>query len=553
MLNQINIKNFAIIEKMSIDFEPGMSVITGQTGAGKSIVVDAINQLLGARATKAMVSDNQEYASIEGVFDLTKEIEEYLITNDFDIEDDYLVINKKIKKDGKSQLRLNNTIVTNDFIKNLGNKLVEIHSQQSNIAFNESNTQQEYVDSFFNAKELKVLEQYQENYSLYLKLLKQKEELFKTAVDPELLPFYQDQLKEIENNILSEEELEELNSKEEYYKNYEKISSSLQEVVAALENNNVLNGLYDADYSLKKISDYSVQISEYSDKLESIYFELSEVTTNLKDEYYSLNFDQDDYEIIKDKLFNYQKMIKKYSYSIEEVIAKKEDLEAKIEFINNSDKLVEQLDNNIKNQEQQLTTLALQLDEIRSKYIKNIEKEITKILKDLYLKEAKFAIELEKTKGFSSIGQSKVQFLFSANKGSSLKAMNQVASGGEMARLILALKVIEASHDSRMYIFDEIDTGVSGEVADAIGRKVKELAKSNDVIIITHLPQVAVYANHHIYISKASSKSFTTSNCQYLDAKQTIDQIASMLSGGKVSDAAIENAKNLIESAKNNG
>ncbi|WP_423364687.1 DNA repair protein RecN [Mycoplasma sp. P36-A1] len=549
MLNQLTINNFAIISRMNIDFEKGLTVITGQTGAGKSIVVDAISQLIGMRANKTMVSDQADYSLIEGVFDINQHIDDFLKQQDIEIEDDYLIITKKIKKDGKSQIKLNNRLVTNEIIKNLGKLLIEIHSQQATYEFNNQANQQAFIDSMFNQSEKKIVDEYRENFNEYNNLIKKQKALETNFLDPDLLPFFTEQLKDIQDNILTEERLQELTENEEYYKNFEKVSDGFTEVLEILNKHKIVDNLYDASNAIKNMSEYSETIQAYSEELDSIYYNMQELESNFKSEYQNLNYDESEYEIIKETLYNYNKMIKKYGYSLEDALHKQEELETKIDLINNSDSIIEKNTVQIEKIKKILEQYALKIDEIRKVYIKEIEDAIANELKDLYLKDAKFKIDLMPIQNFTNNGKSTVNFMFSANKGSSLKPMNQVASGGEISRLMLALKVIEASNYDKVYIFDEIDTGVSGEVADAMGRKMKEIAKKNNAIVITHLPQVAAYANHHLFISKSSVKQFTSSNYKYLDNNETVEQLASMLSGTKVSDAALENAKELLDHA----
>ncbi|MDF9866863.1 DNA repair protein RecN (Recombination protein N) [Bacilli bacterium PM5-3] len=545
MLKQINIQNFAIINQMTIDFRDGLSVITGQTGAGKSIVIDAIEQLLGARASHAMVASNNDYALIEGIFDYDKTIENILNENDFIIDDDYLIINKKIKKDGKSQLKINNRIVTNDLVKQIGKHLVEIHSQDATYLLNEQSSQQNFIDSLFNIDEKKIYVEYLEELNNYRSLSDEYNTLVNKTIDPELLSFYQDQLKDIENSNLSAKEVDELTNQEAYYKDFEKISNQIESAISTLKSNNVIESLNVVNSEINKLSDVNENFTKLAQNIDNIYYNLIDFNEVLNDEYHSLSFDSDEYNIIKEKLFNYQKMIKKYGYSQEEVSKKITDLTEKIDFILNSDSLVLKIEQKIEKSKEKMLSYSKKLTEIRKKYINDIETKIMTHLKDLYLKDAIFKIDLVKT-DFTKYGLDKVVFLFSANKGGTLRELSMVASGGELSRLMLALKIVSLNKSKKMYIFDEIDAGVSGEVANAIGLKIAQISKYNDVICITHLPQVAVYAKNHLYIEKSSNEQFTTSNCYYLSEDEKINEIAKMLSGNTVSETALDHAKELI-------
>ena len=548
MLKQINIQNFAIINKMTIDFAAGLTIITGQTGAGKSIVIDAIEQLLGARAAQSMVADNNEFALIEGIFDYNKTIESILKENDFIMEEDYLIISKKIKSDGKSQLKLNNKLVTNDLIRQIGQHLVEIHSQNATYLLSEQVSQQAFIDNLFSKNEQQIYQNYQKDYQEYQELLTKYTDLKNNTIDPELLSFYQEQLKEIEINNLSDAEVEQLTNQEAYYKDFEKISERLTNALKIIDSNNVLESLSTISNEVSKLSDVNDNFNKLASTIDEIYYNTIDFNDLLKTEYNSLSFDSNEYELIKEKLFNYQKMIKKYSYSSYEVNAKITDLEQKIDFILNSDSLVKKFEAQIKESKTNLTKQANELNKIRLNYCAKIEKEIHRHLNDLYLKDALFKVELM-TSNLTRYGSDKVVFKFSANKGNIPKEIGLVASGGELSRLMLALKIVSLTYDDKMYIFDEIDAGVSGEVAAAIGKKVKEISLNNDVICITHLPQVAIYAKNHLYIEKSSNKQFTTSNCYYLDGDLRINELAKMLSGDKITDSALIHAKELLNHA----
>lgn len=548
MLEQINIQNFAIIKSTSIEFKDGMNVITGQTGAGKSIVVDAIQQLLGQRASANMVGPNNDYALIEGIFSLNDDIEAILKENDIILEDDQLVISKKIKNDGKSQLRLNNKIITNELVKKLAGLLVEIHSQNLTYDLFDNNVQRDYVDSFFNAEQLKIFNEYQSLYKEYKEELNKYQTLLDETIDPELLSFYSDQLKEIEDNILDEEEVKELEQKEEYYQEFEQLHQSLYKANQLLQHSDLLEQLNDVNNNLSNINEVNDDYAKLFEQSNDLYYSLIELKDKVSLESSSLYFDEEEYQIIQSKLFNHQKLLKKYSYSLDVVEAKKEELLTKIDFINNSDDLINKQDNKVKNLLNKLNQLAQLISDYRLQYSKYINQEIKKHLSELCLDNAEFNVEITKQE-LDPTGHDKINFLFNANLGGTPKPLNQVASGGEIARLMLALKIIKVTPNI-LYIYDEIDTGVSGLVADAIGKKMKKIAQSNNIISITHLPQVASYADHHLYIEKKDDDNISSSDCIYLDETGRIKEIATMISGKSISDNALKQAQELLNNAK---
>ena len=544
MLKEITINNFAIIKQMNISFDSGLSVITGQTGAGKSIVIDAIEQLLGSRTSKDKIANNSEYAYIEGVFDVNDQIKKILIENNVFFDDDYLFISKNIKSDGKSQIKINNKMVTNEIIKNLSKELIEIHSQNSTYELLQQTNQQQYIDSFFNDQENIILDNYILTFNEYTKALKEKSNLLNQTIDSDLLSFYQEQLKVIDDNLLSEQEVEELEAQEKYYKEFKNINDLLNETISLINDDYIYN-INRVSENLTNLSVFDEELNKYVTKTNDIYYELKELSNVLLNKSNNLFYDEDENEKIREQLFNFQKLMKKYSYSYETILENKESLINKIDLINNSDTILNQLENKIKENKQKIEDYAIQLNNIRKKYIDYIEVEILKYLKQLYLKDADFKIQLEECELYS-LGNTKVNFMFNANIGSQLRLLKDVASGGELSRLMLALKIIKID-DNKTYIFDEVDTGVSGEVADSIGKLLKQLSKKNNVIAITHLPQVARYADNHLYIEKALDDNFMSSNAFYLNREERVNKIALMLSGDKVSDLALKHAKELLD------
>ncbi|MDR1782464.1 MAG: DNA repair protein RecN [Bacilli bacterium] len=549
MLLQISIKNFAIIEKMNIDFSNGLTIITGQTGAGKSIVIDAIEQLLGRRASSTLVGHHDELATIEGIFECNNKITNYLKDNDIELEDDVIIINKKIYKDGKSQLRLNNKIITLDIIRNMANLLIEIISQNSTTSINSNDKQLEYIDSFFNDVEKEKLNEYYLIFKEYNKTKNEYNDFLTNKVDDNLLEYYQNQLNDINDNYIDKNELEELNEKESYYNQFETINENLQKIILLFKNNNILDNLFEITMLTNKLSEINSNLDNINNQINDNYYNLNNIYEQLVNELNNLNFDENELETLKSKLFNYQIMAKKYSYSDAIIEETRNDLINKIDFINNSSSIKEKYLNKIKDYENKLITLAEIINKFRIKYINDIENNISKQLNNLYLKDARFKIKTFED-NLKESGNFKVEFLFSANKGIELKPMNSIASGGELSRLLLALKSIKMIKDDVLYIFDEIDVGVSGQVANAVGKTMKDLSLNNNIIAITHLPQVAAYANHHLYIEKDNTKNITTSNCYYLNKEQQIEEIAKMISSEKVTKSSLIHARELIDNAQ---
>lgn len=548
MLKQINITNFAIIKQTSIDFENGLTIITGQTGAGKSIVIDAIMQLLGAKANNKIIFNNEDSAIIEGIFDINDDIKNFLQEHDLSIDDDYLIIKKIIKKDGKSQIKLNERIISSELIKKLAPLLLEIHSQSANLDLLNNDVQQAYVDSFFNQEQALIYQEYQQLYQDYLKLKQKIKKIEQEKVDEELLPYYQDQLNFINNNFLDDKQLLDLENQERNFQEYEKNYLLLENILGLFENNQLLSSINEIENNLEKIQSQDNKYNEMIDKINENYYSLLEIKDSITAEYESIYFDEVEFNEIKEKIHNYQKLMKKYSYSPNLVMEKISELENNIDLIINGEKLMLDLNKEKEKIKVELIKKANQLTIIRENIIAELESKITQQLKSLHLSDAQFKIALEET-NLSQIGHNQVVFYFNANKGGHLLPLSQVASGGELSRLALILKALNLDNN-KMYIFDEVDTGVSGVVAEAIGKMMKSIAQNNDLITITHLPQVAVYADNHLFIEKNNQDAITTSNCYYLDDSQQINEIAQMISGENISENAIKQAKDLISNAK---
>lgn len=549
MLKQITINNFAIINKTHIEFNDGFTVITGQTGAGKSIVVDAIMQLLGARSNTKLIGKHNDFSFIEGVFDLNDNVKKILVENDYDLDNDYLIISKKISNDGKSQLKINSRIATIDLVKNITSNLVEIHSQNSSSQLLNSSSHLSFVDSLFKEDELNIKELYQKEYLIYKDLIKQQNNLNKMNVDVDLLDFYQSQLNEIDNNIINEEEYEELLKKEKYYQEFESLSEILNQTVSLFEQAHISDVLNQISNNTQKLCQYSDNFTKINDDLNDYYYGINENEKLLKEELLGLDFDSYEYNNIKEKIYAHQKVMKKYSFSYELVLEKQNELLHNIDLINNSDKIKIDLDNKVNEQEKVINKLAIKLNEYRLNYANFIENSILEHLSFLHMSDAKFKVDISKV-DYNEDGFDKIVFMFNANKGEQLFELNKVASGGELSRLMLAFNLI-SNKDDKTLIFDEIDTGVSGAVAEAIGLKIKEISKYNNVISITHLFQVAIHADYHLYIEKNNLEDITTSQCNYLNEEEKINQIAMMLSGDLISDTALKHASELLKGVNN--
>lgn len=549
MIRELIIDNYAIIKKSKIVFNNGLTIITGNTGAGKSIIIDAIEQLLGARASSNMIGDNKDYTFIEGVFDINSNIINLLLENDIDFEDDYLIISKKISRDSKSQFKLNNRIVTSDIIKKIASFLVEIIAQNSSLNILKEGFQLDYIDNLFNKDEKALKKTYINKYNEYNKIVKEYNDFLKNEIDDELLSYYQNQLDEINNNYINEDEYNDLLNKETYYKSFEKISKIFKESLIIFDNNDLLNNINHIQHILSKLPEQN-SFTKLNEDIDNIYYHVYDIYNEIKNNYQDMNYDDDEYNLIAEKLFNFNKLFKKYNYSYEMIISKKEDYCNKIDFINNSEKIINQYKDQINNYIIELNEISLELSKIRNKYINDIVEYVNNSLAKLYLKNALFDIKIDDIEDFNNNGKNKITFVFNANKKTDLKVLSQVISGGELSRLMLILASYRIINNKVTYIFDEIDTGVSGETANAIGSMMKELSNKTNVIAITHLAQVAAYAKNHLHISKEINSVKNETVTEYLDENESIECIANMLSAEKMTNTAYQHAKELVNNAR---
>jgi len=549
MLKSLRITNYAIIDEINIEFHKEMTAFTGETGAGKSIIIDAIGQLLGQRASADMVKTGSNKAFIEGVFDISQiaSIKETLEEFGFDDIENDIVVSKTITTDGKSTCRLNYRIVNVTILKEIIGNMVDIHSQFETQYLLNQKIHIDLLDQYA-ANEIEVLlNEYQNQYKEYVKKKNELKKFLEKPLDQEELEYLESQLQEIEEASIKENEYDDLLNEKKQMDEYEKINQNLSTIM------NELDGQY-GSLPVLQSSLHTLEKLVFIPLFEKIYEEFEEGYYKIQDSYdemqnymQHLEFDEYRYQEIQERMFLIQRIQKKFGYSIEKINEYKSNLQQKIEVIQNQDTYVLTLENDIKKLKKQALDYALKIHEVRKKYALILEEKIMQQLHDLYMEKAIFTIRIQKNDTLNSKGNDTVDFLISTNLGQSLKPLHKVASGGELSRLMLGLKIVfaDVTHISTI-IFDEVDTGVSGKIADRIGHKMKELSEHSQVICITHLPQVASYATHHLFVYKESTSETTYTKTKYLNFDEKINEIATMLSGDKISSSSIEAAKDLL-------
>lgn len=549
MLQNLFIENYALIEKLDIRFSKGFSVITGETGAGKSIMLGALSLILGSRADTKVLKNENRKCIIEGCFAIEGyNLENFFKENDLDFETQ-TILRREIAPSGKSRAFINDTPVNLNILKQLGDRLVNIHSQHETITLNDANFQLAVVDSYAgNDTDLKA---YQVKYIEYKKHVKELHDLkdidSKAKMDMDYVQF---QFDELEKANLQIDEQQQLEDDMKLLSHAEEIKLAMIEASEKLENSeiNVLDLLSDIQKSISKIALLHPNTEELSERITSSFIELKDLSRELNAMGEAVNVDPFKLNEVSERLdLIYQLQQKHRLQSLEELIALRDRLDDQLQSINTIDEQIEVLSKDIKIEEDSLNVLAMSLSESRLNASPAIEKEIVNKLQQLGMPDARFSILLEPTPELGNEGIDKVRFLFNANKGSALNEISRIASGGELSRLMLAVKsMISGRQLLPTIVFDEIDMGVSGEVASKVGEILFGMTKNMQVISITHLPQIAGKGDSHFRVYKDNRGDTTHSVIVELSKEERILEIAKMMSGAEVTESAIENARVLL-------
>ncbi|MFO7968532.1 MAG: DNA repair protein RecN [Bacillota bacterium] len=556
MLKKITIKNFAIIDDIKLDFYGGMTVLTGETGAGKSIIIDAISLLLGERADKTMIRSSANDAIISGIFTIeSQEVKNILDYNHLDYDNE-IEITRILSKDNQNIIKINNQRTTLKTVNDLAMYLADIHSQFDNNQLINPENYLNLIDNFRKDKVKQYLSNYQEKLAEYKKAYSEYKSLVsKKEKNLEQLDLFEYQLDELKTLALSENELEQLIEKVNVLDNIDKINFNLQESFALIDEQGILDNLYTVKSDIDEIAKTSKDFQELSTRINNIYYELDDIKNTIESKQETLDYDPNELETMNSRINELEKIQKKYKKNISELIEYQDYLKASINEIENFDELIKIREDKLANTYNILVTEAKQLTELRKTIAKKVTTEIIKTLQELEIKHADFAIEFNEP-GFNdkfddSIfkmdGVDNLEFLISTNKGEPLKSLAKTASGGEMSRVMLTFKTIFASSQRiPTIIFDEIDTGISGYIAKQIARKIAETAKIAQVISITHIPQVVAQGTNHIAIRKEVVNNKTKIKVKYLSYDERVEEIAKMVSAEEVTDSARSIAKELL-------
>ena len=550
MLKQLYIKNFTLIDELNISLYPGFSVITGETGAGKSIILGAIGLLLGNRADSKAIKAGRDRCVIEAHFDLSRYgMQKFFDDNDIDYDADDTIIRRELTAAGKSRAFINDTPVPLTRMRELGEQLVDIHSQHQNLLLQKEDFQLNVVDII--AQDTDQLKVYQKEYYAYRKakeLLEElKAEIAKNCENEEFMRF---QHKELDDANLQEGELEQLEQEAETLSHSEDIKTALFEADNALsgENDSILDKLKNATHQLENICDVYPSMADVAGRMQSSYIELKDIAQEISSSVDHVEFDPNRLDAINtrlDKLYTLQQ--KFHVETVTELIATRDRIAEQLSHIDNGDEDIEEKEKEVAALLVKAEKQAALLTSIRQKSAKAIEKEMKGRLIPLGIPNVRFEIAFA-DKPLSGNGADKVSFLFSANKSTQLQPVSQVASGGEIARVMLSLKaMISGAVKLPTIIFDEIDTGVSGKIAEKMADIMEEMGLQNrQVLSITHLPQIAAKGSHHYKVLKEETENGTISHMKELNNQERIEEIAQMLSGSDITQAALANAKELL-------
>lgn len=546
MLVSLYVKNFAIIDNIQVDFKEGMSVLTGETGAGKSLIIDAIGLLFGKRASSDWVRFGETKAIIEGVFsNFNPKMQEIL---GFELNpEEYLVIKREIYSNGKSLCKVNNETITLAQLSELSETIGDIHSQfDTQGLFNPKN----YLQFLDDAEIAELLEEYRVNLSEYEENERKYRNLLeKNREDTERLDFLKFQLNELDRIDPSVEEEEELKTRSHYLNNFGSVSSNLSEIIDLYEENNLLDKIYESVTLLEKLVTFDSRFEALKTQIETGYYDINDALAEISLEFKKLDFDASELDSINARLSTYSDLRRKYRKTTEEIVKYREDLKNELNNIENYDILLVELEKNVKKSYDKTMQIAKNISEKRKKNAKDLETQILENLADLQLKNVEFRIEFSDDQKFRKNGIDEVDFLITFNKGEPLKPLSKTASGGEMSRFMLALKTLVSKKlDLQTIIFDEIDNGVSGAIAYSIANKIKSIAERSQVLCVTHIPQVAAISDHHYRIQKRiDSETRTTTEIKELDYDGRVIEIAKMISNGEVTEASKNLAIELLK------
>lgn len=551
MLLEISIKNFAIIEEISLTFENGMTVLTGETGAGKSIIIDAMNLMLGARASLDVIRHGANKAEIEGLFSVGENaaLTQILEENGIEVTEE-LIIRREILQNGRSIGRINGQMVNLTTLRAVGQYLVDIHGQHDQEELMKPNMHIRMLDEFGDSQFASVKKHYQDLFEHYRRLRKRvltkqkNEQEHKARI--EMLEF---QIAEIEAAALKSGEDQALNQKRDKLLNHKHIADTLTNAYVMLDDEEFssLSNIRSAMNDLMTLEEFDADYKDMSSNVSEAYYILEEVTKQLSDVIDELDFDAGSLQQIEARLEVIHSITRKYGGSVDDVLDYYENITKEYNLLTGNDESSDDMEKDLKRLEKELIVAAENLSQERHQLAKNLEAEIKQELADLYMEKADFQVQFSRGK-FNRDGNEAIEFYISTNPGEGFKPLVKVASGGEISRLMLAIKsAFSRKEDKTSIVFDEVDTGVSGRVAQAIAQKIYKIGSHGQVLAISHLPQVIAIADYQFFIEKRSDENTTVSTVRLLSEEERVEEIAKMLAGSDITEMAREQARELLK------
>ena len=537
MISTLHIKNIGIIDDLCIDLNNGLNVLTGETGAGKTLIIDSLGIISGGRFSKDMIRKGETNSFVE--------ICMYEPENENSI-DGNIIVSREINSTGKNMCKINGRMVTVNELKNFMSKFIEIHGQNDNQSLLDNRFHLKYLDGFIGKKILEIKQEYKVKYQKYLEV---KQELKNNYGDDKererKLDLLRYQANEIQEANLKEGEEEKLEEKRKLIINSEKISTNLQEADISIGENSIDN-LNVAIRALEKIENIDEKYEKITSNLKNIYYELQEISRDISDYKEDVYFDENERNEIEERLDLIYSLKRKYGNNIQEILNYKNEIQDEISHIENLDEYTNKLKNELKQIKEEMTILAKEMNQLRKEYAKVLSININKVLEDLEMKNAIINIHVDYCEDeFFENGKDEVEFYITTNLGEDEKQLSKIASGGEMSRIMLAIKKVLADTDKMpVLIFDEIDTGISGKAAGAVAEKLNGISKNHQVLCISHLPSIAAIADYNYFISKKVVENRTNTNIKLLNEKETLEEIA-RISSGEVNETTINYAMQL--------
>lgn len=556
MLQELSIQNFAIIPKLNISFQPGMTVLTGETGAGKSIIIDAVGLLTGGRGSQDFIRDGADKAVLQGLIDVEpgQPITQLLDELGIPLEDNQLLIHRELHKSGRNVIRVNGSLVNATTLKEIGQHLVDIHGQNEHQELMQVERHLSLLDEYGKKTIGPVLEKYRVAYDTYRSL---ESAFHKRQADEQAwaqrLDMLSFQSKELADASLVEGEEEMLEAEYQELTNFQDVLAALSKAHEALDgdwDNNGLETISTAMSAMEDIEELSPKYATLTEAVRGAYYELQEAASEILSVRDGLEFDEERLREVDDRLNLIRSLERKYGATITDVLAHQAKVDAELAEMGGGEQSAAELAEQVEVAEQKARTLAEKLHELRLKAAKQLATKIHEQLSDLYMEKAVFSAHITELKELNATGLDAVEFYIQTNPGEGAKPLVKIASGGELSRMMLAMKTIFSREQGiTSIIFDEVDTGVSGRVAQAIAEKIAVIGRYSQVLTITHLPQVAAVADNHYFIEKQVVGDRTETSIHTLSEDERVNEVARMLSGDELTDAAKENARDLIQRA----